>query len=190
MSAGFLSRWIDHVVGAGPLRPFFQNPRRLLRNYVKPGMTVLDVGCGNGFFSLGMAGLVGENGRAICVDLQSEAIKNLETEATRAGLSKRISTRVCSDHSLNICDMAGLVDFALAFYVVHHAADASGLMTEVHSALRQGGRFMIVEPGHHASADECRSVEAIAQQAGFSVIDHPKLIRDWAVLLVKNRVTG
>ncbi|MFH1892251.1 MAG: methyltransferase domain-containing protein [Candidatus Zixiibacteriota bacterium] len=186
MSARILSRWIDHIVGVGPLRPFFQNPRRILRNYVKPGMTVLDIGCGGGFFSLGMARMVGENGGVISVDLQAEAIKNLEMQATKAGLLKRINTRVCSDYSLNIDDMAGHVDFTLAFYVVHHAADAARLMTEVHSALKQGGKLMIVEPRHHASADECISVETTAQQAGFSVVDHPKLIRDWAVLLVKN----
>lgn len=190
MSAGMLSRWIDHIVGAGPLRPLFQNPRRILREHVKPGMTVLDIGCGRGFFSLGMARMVGSNGKVMCVDLQAEAIENLETQAAKAGLSKRIDTRVCDEHSLNIDDMAGLVDMALAFYVVHHAADAARLMTDVYSALKQGGKFMIVEPGHHASVDVCEAVKTTARKAGFSVVDYPKLIRDWAVLLVKNRVTS
>ena len=111
-------------------------------------------------------------------------------QATKAGLSKRIDTRVCSEHNLNVDDMAGLVDFALAFYVLHHAADAARLMNDVHNALKQGGEFMIVEPGHHASVDECKSVESVARQAGFTVAGHPKVTRDWAVLLIKNRVAG
>ena len=190
MSPKVLSRWIDHIVGAGRLRPLFQSPRRILRDYVKPGMTVLDTGCGSGFFSLGMARMVGSNGKVVSVDLRPERIKELEMHASKAGLSGRIYARVCSDHDLGVSDFANQVDFAIAFYVVHHAADAAGLMIGVHSALKQGGKFMIVEPGHHASADECRSVEAIAQQAGFSVVDHPKLLRDWAVLLAKNRASG
>jgi cyclopropane fatty-acyl-phospholipid synthase-like methyltransferase len=37
----------------------------MLGPYVKPGMTVLDVGCGMGFFSIGMARMVGDEGRVI-----------------------------------------------------------------------------------------------------------------------------
>jgi 2-polyprenyl-3-methyl-5-hydroxy-6-metoxy-1,4-benzoquinol methylase len=128
-------------------------------------MTVLDIGCGSGFFSLGMARMAGSNGKVVSVDLRSERIRDLEMHASKAGLSGRIDARVCSDHNLGIGDFARQVDFALAFYVVHHAADAAGLMAGVHSALKQGGKFMIVEPGHHASAAECESVEAIARQA-------------------------
>ena len=40
------------------IRPLIHNPRRLFSPYIRPGMTVLDVGCGAGFASLGLAGLV------------------------------------------------------------------------------------------------------------------------------------
>ncbi len=42
------------------LRPFVHNPLKLFKPYVRTGMTVLDVGCGAGFASLGLADLVGE----------------------------------------------------------------------------------------------------------------------------------
>lgn len=185
MVAKIFSRWIDHFVGAGPLRPLFQNPRRILHDYVEPGMTVLDIGCGTGFFSLEMARMVGSNGWVICVDLQAEMIKSLEKRAAKAGLLKRIDTRVCSDQNLEIDNLTNQVDFALAFYVVHHARDASGLISQVHGALKPGGIFLIVEPRHHASVKECEATGTKTQQAGFSFVKNPKLIRDWAAMFVK-----
>ena len=119
------SRWIDYIV-AIPLRRLCQNPKRILGNYVRPGMTVLDVGCGKGYFSFGLAQMVGSNGRVVCVDLQAEVIESLKARATRTGLSERIDTRICNNHCLEIYDLTGQVDFALAFYVMHHAADISG----------------------------------------------------------------
>lgn len=186
MATDIFSRWIDHILGAGPLRPLFQNPKRILRNYVEPGMTVLDIGCGTGFFSLEMARMVGQNGKIICVDLKADVLKDLEAQAAKSKLTSRITTRVCSDRSLEIDDLAGQIDFALAFYVVHHAADVVRLIKELHAALKPGGRFLIVEPKHHASDDECEVYKAIALRAGFNFIGNPKLIRNWAAMFLKS----
>lgn len=183
--AGKTYWWVDYILYK-LFRRLFQNPKRILRDYVKPGMTVLDVGCGTGFFSLGMARMVGSNGGVVCADPQAEMIKSLKRRAAKAGLLERIDPRVCSDRSLEIDDLTGQVDFALAFYVVHHAADVPGLMTEIHRVLEPGGMFFIVEPRHHASVDECEVTEAAAQQAGFMFVDHPKLIRDWSATFVKS----
>jgi ubiquinone/menaquinone biosynthesis C-methylase UbiE len=144
-------------------------------------MTVLDVGCGSGDHSLGMAKLVGPNGRVVSADTDPESIATLKERAARARLSGRIQARVCKEQDLEIGDLASEVDFALAVYVVHHAADAAGLMRNVHGALKPGGILLIVEPRHHASPAECQATESAAQQAGFTIADHPKLWRDWAV---------
>jgi len=184
MSSGVLTRWIDSVL-AKPLRHLVETPRRMLKGYVKPGMTVLEVGCGAGDHSLGMAKLVGSNGRIVSVDTDTESIATLRQRAARAGLSGRIQAQVCSERDLEIHDLAGEVDFALAVYVVHHAADAAGLLRDVHGALKPGGILLVVEPRHHASAAECQATESEAQEAGFTIVDHPKLWRDWAVRFEK-----
>jgi Ribosomal protein L11 methylase len=51
--AGGLDNWV---------RRWLQNPRKFLAPYVSKGMTVLDMGCGPGFFSLEMASMVGVSG--------------------------------------------------------------------------------------------------------------------------------
>ena len=52
------------------IRRWLQNPQKILRPYLKEGMTVLDIGCGPGFISIDMAQMVGESGQVISVDLQ------------------------------------------------------------------------------------------------------------------------
>jgi ubiquinone/menaquinone biosynthesis C-methylase UbiE len=184
MSSGILTRWIDAVLRK-PLRRLIETPRRMLKGYVKPGMTVLDVGCGSGDHSLGMARLVGSNGRVVSVDTQTERIATLKERADRAGLSGRIQARICKEHDLEIGDLAGEIDFALAVYVLHHASDAVGLMKNIYGALKPGGILLVVEPRHHASPAECQATESAAQEAGFTIVDHPKLWRDWAVRFAK-----
>ena len=132
-----------------------------------------------------MAQLVGPKGRVIAVDTETEAIATLRRKAEEAGLSGQIETRVSSEQDLGVRDLSGQVDFALAVYVVHHAGDVSSLMSDVHGALRPGATFLVVEPRHHASAAECESSEAAARTAGFAVVEHPRLKRDWAVTFVK-----
>jgi ubiquinone/menaquinone biosynthesis C-methylase UbiE len=180
-----LAAWIDRIL-AKPIRHLFETPRRLLKGYVKEGMTVLDVGCGTGYFSLGMARLVGPTGQVVSVDTETEALEALRKKAEQAGLSGQIQARVCSEKDLEISDISGQFDFALAVYVVHHAQDAAALMSNIHGALKPGGELLIVEPGHHASAAERQAVEDNARRAGFTVADHPSLKRDWAVLFVKS----
>ena len=180
MTSSVITRWIDAVLRR-PLRRLVETPRRMLRGYVEPGMTVLDVGCGVGDHSLGMAKLVGPNGRVVSVDTDTDSIATLKERAARAKLSGRIQARICTEQDLGIPDLAGEVDFALAVYVIHHAADVTALMRNVHEALKPGGILLIVEPRHHASPAECQATESAAQQAGFTIVDHPKLWRDWAV---------
>jgi len=52
------------------IRKILQHPRKILRPYIKEGMSVLDLGCGPGYFSLEIAKLLNESGKVIAADLQ------------------------------------------------------------------------------------------------------------------------
>jgi ubiquinone/menaquinone biosynthesis C-methylase UbiE len=169
--------------------PFFrrlsEKPEKILGDYVKPGMTVLDAGCAMGFYSLAMARLVGPEGKVIAVDLQPGMIKGLKRRARRAKVLDRIETRVCSAISLKIDDLTASVDFATAFHVVHEVPDAAHIVTEIYAALKPGAKFYILEPKEHASEENFAATETAAVAAGFEVFSYPSSKRDRAVILSK-----
>ena len=176
--------WIGFWL-ANPLRKLFQNPAKILGDYVKPGMTVLDIGCAMGFFSMGMAKLVGESGKVIAIDLQEEMINGLKKRADRAGLMKRIQPRVCTSDSLCLNDLAGDIDFALAFYVVHEVPDPAAFFADIFLALKPGGTLYVVEPKGHVTKDSYTKMEAIAQTAGFKISSTRKPSLKFATLFEK-----
>ena len=83
-----------------PLRRLIHDPKKILGRYVKPGMTVMDVGCGMGLFSIAMAKIVGDQGRVIAVDLQQQMLDTLRRRAERAGVGDRIETHKCEQNRL------------------------------------------------------------------------------------------
>ncbi|MGB5880104.1 MAG: class I SAM-dependent methyltransferase, partial [Thermoanaerobaculia bacterium] len=95
------------------LRRFIHRPERLLGPYVRQGMTVLDVGCGMGHFSLGLARMVGSDGQVIAVDLQPEMLEVLSARANKEGLDERIRLHRCQKDELGV-DVAA--DFILTFW--------------------------------------------------------------------------
>ncbi|MFH1011686.1 MAG: methyltransferase domain-containing protein, partial [bacterium] len=57
-----------------PFRRFLHNPEKMLGSQAAEGMTVLDIGCAPGFFSIGLAKLVGNTGRIIAADVQPKML--------------------------------------------------------------------------------------------------------------------
>jgi SAM-dependent methyltransferase len=153
-----------------PLRRLLHPPARLLASWVRPGMTVLDAGCGIGHFSLGMARLVGPGGRVISADLQEKALAAVGRRARRAGLADRIVLQRCEPDS---CGVAGPVDFALAFWMLHETPSAEAFCRQIAMALSPGGRFLVVEPGFHVDQAAFDAELDAAARAGLRLIERP-----------------
>jgi ubiquinone/menaquinone biosynthesis C-methylase UbiE len=62
---------VEYAVGLdNSVRRLLQNPRKILKPYIHEGMTVLDLGCGPGFFSIEIAKMLKDSGKVIAADLQ------------------------------------------------------------------------------------------------------------------------
>ena len=81
--------WLAYTFD-NPVRKLIHNPRRIFGDHIKEGMTVMDVGCGMGYFSIGMAKLVGAAGKVIAVDLQQKMLDVMHRRARRSGVADRI----------------------------------------------------------------------------------------------------
>jgi len=176
--------WVGHLL-ASPLRRFAQDPAKILGAHVTPGMTVLDVGCATGFFSLPLARLVGPNGRVVCADLQEPLLRALQRRARRAGVSGRIETHLCAEDSLRLTGCDGVFDFALAFAVVHEVPDPARLFHELGRALRTGANLLFGEPALHVRERDFAAELAAAREAGFTIAGSPPIRRARAALLAR-----
>jgi SAM-dependent methyltransferase len=174
--------WIGYFL-LSPVRRWGQDPQKILKPHVEPGMTVADIGCAMGFFTLDLARLVGDEGRVVAVDLQERMLRTMEKRARRAGLNDRIETRGCAEDGLGLDDLAGGIDFALAFAVAHEVPDQGGFLEQIHTALRPGSHLLLAEPAGHVTEDEFNLTLDAADHAGFEIVSRPTIRRSRTVLL-------
>jgi len=168
----------------GRLRSLIHDPVKILSPYLGEGDTVLDFGCGPGFFTCAMAEMVGERGKVIAVDLQEEMLGMLRKRAVELGILSRIEMYKAETDAINV--NAGIeVDFALAFYVVHEVPDKERLFREIHELLRQGGKLLVIEPAFHVKKDEFERTLGYALENGFELIESSKGFVDMRALLRK-----
>ena len=176
--------WVGYLM-ANPIRKLRQSPARILNGLISPGMTVLDLGCAMGFFSLPMARMAGANGRVICADVQQKMLDALERRARRRGFSDRILLHRCQDASIGLPDFGRQVDFALAFAVIHEVTDPRTYFQELYDLLKNGGRLLFAEPTGHVDPSSFQASLELATSAGFSSVDSPAISWSRAALLEK-----
>jgi len=156
-----------------PIRRFFQNPVKILSPYIRNGMTVIDIGCGPGMFSLVMAELVGPQGKVIAVDLQQEMLDAIKRKSDRSGLTSRMRFHRNTPGQLGIPEKA---DFILSFYMVHEVPDQPAFFREVKDILKPHAKYLLVEPGFHVSRKAFYEEIERARRSGLAVVESPKMI--------------
>lgn len=130
-------------------RHWLQNPKKVLSPYIRPGMHILDIGCGPGFFTLEMARLTGPAGHVTAADLQQGMLEKIAHKIKGSDLSTRVTLHLCRPDYIGL---TGKFDLIFAFYVVHEVPDQSSFFRELISAMKPGGKLLIVEPRFHVSA--------------------------------------
>jgi len=166
------------------LRPLVHNPEKIFAPYVTRGMTVLDVGCGAGFASIGLAKLVGKEGLVIAADLQSKMLSIVKERAMRAGLSDRIRIHLCSHDHIGLREE---LDFAVAFFMVHEVPDVRAFLEEIFTLLKTDGKFFITEPKIHVGLRAFQQIMREAQFVGFEIAEKPMVRLGRTALLVKSK---
>lgn len=157
---------------SGRWRRLVHDPGKILAGLIRKGQTVLDIGCGPGFFSLAMARMTGPEGKVIAVDLQNKMLEKLRRQASRLGLSRRIEARVCTTKSLGIRTKADLI---LAFWMVHEVSDQARFFRQVRRLLKPGGVFLMVEPVFHVSGKRYEKSLSLAVKAGLRPFPGPRV---------------
>lgn len=164
------------------IRRFLQNPKKILTPYIKEGMTVLDLGCGPGFFTIEIARMTGNSGKVIAADLQEGMLRIVKDKIKDTPLEQIISVHKCEEKKIGLNET---IDFVLAFYFIHEVPDQDVLFKEIYSILKPGGEMLIVEPPLHVSKSGFKNMLMKIKSAGFSIVSEPKLFINKAVLIKK-----
>ncbi len=174
--------WLGYFL-LNPLRRLMHDPKKILQPFVSEGMLVLEPGCGMGYFTLELARLAGRRGRVVAVDVQEKMLAGLRRRAGKAGVADRIEARLAAPGSLMLDDLAGRADFALAFAVVHELPDAGLFYSEMHRALRVGGKLLVAEPKGHVTLVAFRASMEAACRLGFRQSEGSPIRGSWSAVL-------
>jgi ubiquinone/menaquinone biosynthesis C-methylase UbiE len=105
-------------------------------------MEVADIGAGTGFLSLLIAAEVGPDGRVFAEDVVPEFIEHIAAAAKKEGIAN-VTTVLGDQRSARL--EAGSIDLALVSDVYHHFEFPKPMLESLHSALRSGGRLVVID---------------------------------------------
>jgi ubiquinone/menaquinone biosynthesis C-methylase UbiE len=160
------------------------------------GLTVCEIGAGNGELSLAAARLVGPEGRVYTSELGDERVKGLQDRVAPGGLPQ--VTVVAGDPvKTNFPEAA--CDALFMRNVYHHFADPAAMNASMAASLKPGGRLAIIDftpPGEEASrpADRSRdgmhgiSAESVSREltaAGFEPVATEAGTGRWFMVVVR-----
>ena len=172
-----ISGTLDNII-----RRWIQNPQKILGPYIKEGMIVLDMGCGPGFFSIDMAQMVGKTGQVIAADLQEGMLQKLRAKIKGTDLEDRITLHKCEENKICVSEN---VDFVLLFYMVHEVPNVEAFFSEIVTILKPDGIVFMVEPPFHVTKKGFEKTIEKANNAGFTVVERPKLFLNKAAIFKK-----
>ena len=124
------------------LRKWLMNPVKTLQGAgIQPGQTVLEVGCGTGFFTLPAAQMIGDQGRLVAMDVLAKYIERV-SEKVRAAELKNV--QVVKRDALNTGLDAASIDTVLLFGVLPFPfLPLDRLLPEMHRILKTDGTMSV-----------------------------------------------
>jgi len=120
-----------------------ENPEEMLAQLeLKEGMTVCDMGCGDGYYTLELAKRVGPSGKVFAVDIQPEMLQELSRRCQQFDL-KNVDMLLGSPHDPKLPD--GKLDLILMVDVYHEFSNPVEMLTAMRQSLKPDGRIALVE---------------------------------------------
>ncbi|MDG1874137.1 MAG: class I SAM-dependent methyltransferase [Mariniblastus sp.] len=109
---------------------------------LKPGMTVCDMGCGNGFHALQIAKMLGDQGQVVGVDVQPEMLGFMRERAEEDGIENVIPI-LGSYHNPRLPPNA--IDLVLMVDVYHEFSHPEQMLRSIRKSLKPDGLVVLVE---------------------------------------------
>ena len=164
------------------LRKLVHNPQKILKPFIKEGMTVLDMGCGPGFFSFEMAKMLNGTGKVIATDVQKGMLEKIRKKINGTNLEQIVELHKSDFDNIGIVEK---VDFVLAFWMVHEVRNQENFLKELISILKPNGLIFIIEPKFHVTKREFRKMVDKIKASGLIIVERPKVFFSRTIVLSK-----
>lgn len=137
----FMGRLLDS--GA---RRKLQPPHKVIqRSGIKPGMSVLELGCGSGAFTTFVARAVGKTGKVYAVDIEPKMVKQLESKLSKPEHKDigNVELILAGAYKLPFDD--DFFDLAFMVTVLQEIPDRMRALQEIRRVLRPAGILAVTE---------------------------------------------
>ena len=109
---------------------------------IESGQTVCDLGCGNGFYTLKLAHMVGPDGKVLAVDIQKEMLALLRRSMQKEKL-ENVDPILATPVDPRLPE--GKLDLVLMVDVYHEISNPEEVLAAVRKSLKPDGRLVLVE---------------------------------------------
>ncbi len=167
----------------------WQNPEAILADIgLQPGQVFADLGCGDGFFAVPAARMVGEAGRVIALDISREPVEMLRERAEREGLGN-IELTVAPAEKTVLCEAC--CDFIFFGIDLHDFAYPKLVLKNARIMIKPDGRLVDVDwkkvetpmgPPLSIRFDEDKAA-GLMVEAGFEILEARQL-PPWHYLII------
>jgi ubiquinone/menaquinone biosynthesis C-methylase UbiE len=160
--------------GEGGDRDSWQQPEKVINAIgVKAGMTIGEIGAGNGYFTFKMARRVGPTGLIYANDIDQDALRSIEAGARRRKIEHIVTVR---GEVADPLFPPGALDLVIMVYVFHDLAKPVELLQNLKPSLKPSASLVILERdpdkmpnarGHFYDKDKLLE---LASEAGFELV--------------------
>jgi len=109
---------------------------------IQPGMTVADIGAGNGYYTIRLAERVGPKGRVLAQDIDADALHRLGLRVERERLDN-VSIKLGSPDDPNLPEAS--FDRIFLVHMYHEVSEPYAFLWRLRPALRPNGKVIVVD---------------------------------------------
>ena len=109
---------------------------------IKPGMTVADIGSGEGYYTVRLADRVGKKGRVLAEDIDRDALARLGSRVEAEHLDN-VSIKLGTEDDPRL--PAGSFDRIFMVHMYHEVSEPYAFLWHLRPALKPGGSAIVVE---------------------------------------------